>query len=46
MSEELLEEHEHLCQEARVQVAKLTPMHIVDWEEAQEADAALAACHK
>ena len=45
-SEELLEEHEHLSQEARVQVAKLAPMHIVDWEEAQEADAALATCHK
>ena len=45
-SEELLEEHEHLCQEARVQAVKLAPMHIVDWEEAQEADAALAACHK
>ena len=41
-SEELLEEHEHLSQEARVQVAKLEPMHIIDWEEAQEADAALA----
>ena len=45
-SEELLEEHEHLNQEARVQVAKLEPMHIVDWEEAQEVDAALAACCK
>ena len=45
-SEELLEEHEHLSQEARVQVAKLESMHIIDWEEAQEADAALAACHK
>ena len=30
VSEELLEEHEHLCQEARVQVAKLAPMHIVE----------------
>ena len=45
-SEELLKEHEHLSQEARVQVVKLEPMHIVDWEEAQEADAALAVCHK
>ena len=45
-SEELLKEHEHLSQEARVQAAKLEPMHIVDWEEAQEADAALATCHK
>ena len=46
VSEELLEEHERLSQEARVQAAKLAPMHIVDWEEAQEADAALATCHK
>ena len=45
-SEELLEEHECLSQEVRVQAAKLAPMHIVDWEEAQEAEAALAACHK
>ena len=45
-SEEPLEEHECLSQEARVQAAKLAPMHIVDWEEAQEAAAALAACHK
>ena len=45
-SEELLEEHEHLSQEARVQAVKFEPMHIIDWEEAQEADAALAACHK
>ena len=45
-SEELLEEHEHLSQEARVQVVKLEPMHIVDWEKAQEADAALATCCK
>ena len=46
VSEKLLEEHEHLSQEARVQAVKLAPMHIVDWEEAQEADAALAACRK
>ena len=45
-SKELLEEHEHLSQEARVQAVRLAPMHIVDWEEAQEADAALATCHK
>ena len=45
-SEELLEEHEHLSQEARVQVMKLEPMHIIDWGEAQEADTALAACRK
>ena len=46
VSEELLEEHEHLSQEARVQAVKLAPMHIVDWEEAQETDAALATCCK
>ena len=45
-NEELLEEYEHLSWEARVQVAKLEPMHIVDWEQAQEADVALAGCHK
>ena len=45
-NEELLEEHEHLGWEARVQAAKLEPMHIVDWEQAQEADVALAGCHK
>ena len=46
VSKELLEEHEHPSQEARVQVAKLVLMHIVDWAEAQEADAALATCCK
>ena len=46
VSDELLEEHKHLSREARVQAEKLAPMHIVDWAEAQEADAALAACHK
>ena len=45
-NEELLEEHEHLSREARVQVAKLEPMYIVDWEQAQEADATLAECCK
>ena len=29
-----------------MQAAKLEPMHIINWEEAQEADASLAACHK
>ena len=38
--------HEHLNQEVRVQAAKLAPMHIVDSEEAQEADAASATCCK
>ena len=45
-NEELLEEHEHLSQEARVQAVKLEPMHIVDWEQAQEADATPARCCK
>ena len=45
-SKELWEEHERLSQEARVQAAKLELMHIVDWEEAQEADATLAGCRK
>ena len=46
VSEELLEKYEHLSWEMRVQVVKLAPMHIVDWAEAQEADATLATCHK
>ena len=46
VSKELLGEHERLSQEARVQAGKLAPMHIVDWAEAQEADAVLAACCK
>ena len=45
-NEELLEEHECLSREARVQAAKLEPMHIVDWEQAQAADVALARCCK
>ena len=45
-NEELLEEHKHLGWEARLQVAKLELMHIVDWEQVQEADAALTRCHK
>ena len=45
-NEGLLEEHEHLSREARVQAAKLELMHIVDWEQAQQADVALAGCHK
>ena len=42
----LLEEHKRLSQEARVQAVKLELMHVVDWEQAQEVDVALAACHK
>ena len=45
-NEGLLEEHERLSQEARVQVVKLELMHVVDWEKAQEAEVALAKCHK
>ena len=45
-NEGLLEEHERLSREAQVQAAKLELMHIVDWEQAQEADVALAACCK
>ena len=36
-NERLLEEHERLSLEARVQVVKLELMHIVDWEQAQKA---------
>ena len=32
--------------EAHVQAAKLVPMYIVDWGEAQEADAVFTACRK
>ena len=45
-NEGLLEEHECLSRQARVQVAKLEPMHIVDWEQVQEVDVALAGCCK
>ena len=45
-NEGLLEEHECLSREARVQVAKLQLMHVVDWEQAQEVDVALARCCK
>ena len=38
VSKELLEEHEHLSREARVQVVKMASMHIVDWAEAQEVE--------
>ena len=45
-NEGLLEEHECLSREARVQVAKLELIHVVDWEQAQEADVSLVACCK
>ena len=45
-NDRLEEEHEHLSWEAQVQVAKLELMHVVDWEQAQEVDVALAGCCK
>ena len=45
-NEEMLCEHIHLEDEARVQAAKLAPMHVVDWGEAKEADVVLATCRK
>ena len=45
-NKELLCEHVHLEDEARVQAAKLVPMHVVDWGKAQEADVVLATCRK
>ena len=44
--EELLCEYVHLENEACIKAAKLVPMYVVDWGEAQEADAVLAACHR
>ena len=43
---ELLCERVYLKNEAYVQAAKLVPMHVVDWGEAQEADAVLATCSR
>ena len=45
-NEALLCEHVCLVDEARVQAAKLAPMHVVNWEDAQGVDMALAACRK
>ena len=45
-NEALLCEHVCLVETARVQAAKLAPMHVVNWEDAQGADVALAACKK
>ena len=45
-NESILCEHVHLADEVMVQAAKLAPMHVVDWQEAQEEDAALATCIK
>ena len=45
-SSDLLEDHLCLAEEADMQVAKLTPMHMVDWAESQDADPVLATCRK
>ena len=45
-NEALLCKHVRLVDEVRVQAAKLAPMHVVNWEDAQGADAALATCQK
>ena len=45
-NEKLLCEHVHLENEVHVQAAKLAPMHVVDWGEAQGADTVLAACRR
>ena len=45
-SKELLCEHVHLENEAHVLAAKLAPMYVVDWGEAQEADAVLVTCRR
>ena len=45
-SEGLQCKHIHLENEARVQAAKLAPVHVVNWGEAQEADTMLATCRR
>ena len=45
-NEALLCEHVCAVDEVRVQAVKLAPMHVVNWEDAQGADAVLAACIK
>ena len=45
-NEALLCEHVHLVDEVRVQAAKLAPMHVVNWEDAQGADVVPASCRK
>ena len=44
VSKKLLGEHECLGIAAWVQAARMAPMHIVEWGEAQEVDSMLAAC--
>ena len=43
-NEALLCEHVHLVDEVRVQAANLAPMYVVNWEDTQGANTALAAC--
>ena len=45
-SDALRKEHEWLGEEARLQAAKLAPVHMVDWAELQDSDPMLAACKK
>ena len=45
-NEALLHEHVCLVDKARVQAAKLAPVHVVNCEDAQGADTVLAACRK
>ena len=45
-NEALLCKHAYLVDEVRVQAAKLAPMHVVNWEDAQGADTVLATCQK
>ena len=45
-NEALLCEHVCLEDEARVQATMLASIHVVNWEDAQEADMVLAACRK
>ena len=45
-SKGLLCEPVHLENEVCIQAVKLVPMHVVDWGEAQEVDAVLAACRR
>ena len=46
MNEALLCKHVCLVDEARVQAAKLAPMHVVDLWEAHKEDIVLAVCIK
>ena len=45
-NEALLHKHVCLVDEVQVQAARLAPMHVVKWEDAQGADTVLAACRK